>query len=125
MKAHSLRCLVWVAAAALLGLAIQAHGQDPAVAVTADPVVGALLELLRGGGLPAVLALVAWWARGAVGGGIPVAPITITVQLPPELLAELKRIRRAIEHDDDKRGRLSIARGDDSDSDDPPPSRAA
>lgn len=41
--------------------------------VTADPFAAALLALLQGGGLPAVLGLVAWWARGAVAsGGVPV-----------------------------------------------------
>lgn len=68
------RCLRSALVAALVGLAWTAYAQDPAPATAAamDPTTGLLVGLLQGGGLPAVLAAVAWWARGAVASGIPV-----------------------------------------------------
>lgn len=98
------------ALAALVGVAAVAWGQEAAepvqAAATGDPVTDLVLRLVSGGGLPAVLALVAWWARGQLGAGVPVV-----LQLHPEDRAELRRIRRALERADD--------------SDEPPPPRAA
>jgi hypothetical protein len=48
-----------------------------------------LTELLRGGGLPAVLAMLAWWARGALGTGIP-----LVVSLHAEDRELLRSLRR-------------------------------
>lgn len=103
---HGLRCLSWSGVAAVLGFAIVAHGQDPAQAAASagDPAVSTLIDLVSGGGLPAVLALLAWWARGALGAGVP-----LVVQLHPDDRALLRKGIRAIE------------RADNDDSDDPTP----
>ncbi len=110
VKGHT-RCTVGALLGALVGVAAVAHAQDPAdVVALADPSgISTLVELVSGGGLPAVLAVLGWLAGRW--GGIPVAPLTITVQLSPEDRAELKRARRALERADDDR----------SDSDDPAP----
>lgn len=52
------RCVVWAASGALLGASYTAWAQDPtAVAPLAvDPSTALLLDLLRAGGLPGVLA---------------------------------------------------------------------
>lgn len=113
-----LRCMSWAVAGAILGLAVVAYGQATATSPTeipsttagmTDPTVALVSQLLAGGGLPTVLALAAWWLRGAVGAGIP-----IVVQLHPDDRAELRRVRRAIEHDEDS---------DDSTPDGPPERR--
>lgn len=93
------RCLTWALGGLLLGLAVVAHGQDPTdVAVLADPgSLSLLVDLVSGGGLPAILALLGW----AVGrwGGVPV----------------VLRL-----HDDDRRLlRRSLGRHDPDDSDHP------
>lgn len=51
-----------------------AWAQEPTtvVATASDPTMQLVVDLLKGGGLPGVLALVAWWARGQLGAGIPV-----------------------------------------------------
>lgn len=100
-----LRCMSWAVAGAILGLAVVAYGQATATSPTeipsttagmADPTVGLISQLLAGGGLPTVLALAAWWLRGQLGAGIP-----IVVQLHPDSLAELRKVRRALEREDD------------------------
>lgn len=111
VKVHT-TCVIGALIGALVGLAAVAHAQDPTdVVALADPSgLSTLVELVSGGGLPAVLAVLGWLAGRW--GGIPVAPLTITVQLSPEDRAELKRARRALEREAQ------------DDSDDPPP-RAA
>ena len=68
-------CARWALAALIAGIAATtsiAWAQEPATAsMAADPGL-LLVELLKGGGLPAALAAAAWWARGVVGAGIPV-----------------------------------------------------
>lgn len=107
MKRHT-TCTLGALLGLVVGLAAVAHAQDPTdVVALADPSgLSTLVELVSGGGLPAVLAVLGWLAGRW--GGIPVAPLTITVQLSPEDRAELKRARRALEKADD-------------DSEDPPP----
>lgn len=92
------RCLTWALGGLLLGLAVVARGQDPTdVAVLADPTSMALLiDLLSGGGLPAVLALLGWAAHRW--GGLPV----------------VLRL-----HDDDRRLLRRLGRPDPDDSDHP------
>ena len=109
MKTHT-ACVIGALLGALVGVAAVAHAQDPTdVVALADPSgLSTLVELVSGGGLPAVLAILGWLAGRW--GGIPVAPLTITVVLSPEDRAELKRARRALEKADDDR----------SDSDEPP-----
>ncbi len=111
-----LHCLSWSIVAALLGFAAVAYGQDPGASVAGDPIMDTLVELVRGGGLPAVLAWLAWWARGALGAGVP-----LVVQLHPDSLAELRRLRRALERDgeDDERKRGAVSVTESSDGSDP------
>jgi hypothetical protein len=69
MTAH--RCVAWSATGAALGLAIVAHAQDPLTQLATDPSgVQVFTDLLSGGGLPAVLALLGWLAGRW--GGVPV-----------------------------------------------------
>lgn len=103
-----LQCVKWSLLAAILGFAAVAWGQaqEPTTAaVASDPIADYLVRLVSGGGLPAVLAVAAWWARGAVGAGVPVV-----VQLHEADRALVKRAVRAFERSDD--------------SDEPPPPRA-
>ena len=53
------------------------------------------MDLVRGGGLPLVLAYLAWWARGALGAGVP-----LVVQLHPDDRALFRRGIRAVEKDE-------------------------
>lgn len=97
-------CLRTAVLAALVGLVAtqsMAWAQDTpeAAAVVLDPGVLALIELVKGGGLPVVLAWVAWWLRGLMGAGIPV-----TVQLSDVDRALLRDARRDL----DAVGRLSL-----------------
>lgn len=68
----------WLVLVALWPLLAQAQDGPTGTAVP-DPLTSALVGLIRDGGLPAVLALAAWWARGVVTAGL-----SITVQLSPE-----------------------------------------
>lgn len=82
-----IRCGVWAVLGLVVGLAAVAYGADegaaaPATASTGDAAI--LLELVRSGGLPAVLAAVGWLLGR---GGIPVR-----IELSPadrELLEDL------------------------------------
>jgi hypothetical protein len=65
-----LRCLSWAACGVLAGCA--AYAQDPAASIPLDG-GGAFLELVRAGGLPAVLGFIGWMLGR---GGVPV-----TIQL--------------------------------------------
>lgn len=105
-----LHCLSWSLVAALLGVAVVAYGQDPAATASAgDPIVDTLVELVRGGGLPAVLAWLAWWARGALGAGVP-----LVVQLHADDRALIRRLIRAVDRDDEgKRGAVSVTESSD------------
>lgn len=81
------RCLVWAAGGGALGLALVARAQDPvAVAPAADPgSLSLLVDLIQGGGLPAVLALFGWLAGR---GGVPVV-----IRLSDEDRRLLRRLR--------------------------------
>jgi hypothetical protein len=108
-----LACLRWSIAAALVGVAAAAYSQTAADVSVApvgsgDPLADLLVRVVSGGGLPAVLALLAWWARGPLAHGLPV-----TVQLHPDDRAELRRWRR------------ELVQRQEPDSDDPTPPRAA
>lgn len=68
-------CVRWSVIGGLLGLAAVAWGQslpdDAAVAIaTADPSAAALVELVKGAGLPGVLAMLGWWLRGITQQGL-------------------------------------------------------
>lgn len=82
------RCLGWAALGVLVGLAISsARADDGAAAAASDPLVELVMRLTDHNGLSVVLGVIAWWARGKFGAGIPV-----TVRLADEdrqLLARL------------------------------------
>lgn len=82
-RARRIRLTSWflfVVVLALLAMPlVAAIAQDVAPVVPADPTYDLIARLLQGGGLPAVLALVAWWARGLLAAGL-----SITVQLSAE-----------------------------------------
>lgn len=69
-RAHP--CTRYAAMGLGLGLAATAWAQDPVSAgvTPVDPSMALLLDLIRGGGLPAVLAVVGWWVGR--GGGVKV-----------------------------------------------------
>lgn len=93
-----------------LGVAAVAYASstDPiAAAVSGDPTYDLIAHLVSGGGLPAVLAVLGWWLRGLLGSGLP-----ITISFAEE---DRRRIDRLLRHLD----------RDDSESDEPPPPKAA
>lgn len=83
------RCLVWAALGGLLGVAMTAHGQEVPVAPgsVSGGGVDDFLRLVNGGGLPAVLAMLAW-AAGRIGG------VPVMIHVHPDTLRAL--------HPDDK-----------------------
>lgn len=88
-----LSCVGWSIVGAVVGLAGVAWAQEasPSVAVASgDPTSDVLIRLLSGGGLPAVLAVVAWVLRGQLGHGVP-----IVVRLDPAVVRELRLLRKA------------------------------
>lgn len=88
-----LSCVRWSVVGAVIGLAGVAWAQEasPSVAVASgDPTSDVLIRLLSGGGLPAVLAVLAWVLRGQLGQGVP-----IVVRLDPTVVREIRLIRRA------------------------------
>lgn len=87
-----LACVVAPVAGVVLGLAATAYGQEAQPIVANDPTIDALVHLLQGGGLPAVLALLGWWGRGLLASGIPVR-----IELHTEDRRELRLLRRALD----------------------------
>lgn len=86
-------CVTFAAVGATLGLAAVAWAQEPNPAAQAalDPASLALVELLKGGGLPAVLAAIAWWLGRTAHQGL-----MLTVRLHDDdrrLLEDLRRNR--------------------------------
>lgn len=90
---RAISCLGWALVAVLLTVATVAWAQQGPVDHPVDTTqqVALLLGLpaplvwaAQNGGLPLVLAALAWWARGSVGklGGIPVV-VTIRPPTPP------------------------------------------
>lgn len=67
-------CARWLGLGAVLGLSAVAWAADPVVIpeALADPVLSWLVDLALRGGLPAILAVLGWWARGQVHEGIVV-----------------------------------------------------
>jgi len=65
-------CIKWALAGGVLGWALQAHGQDidQAYALT-DPNAAMLVAILENGGLPVVLAWVAWTLSRSLTGWVP------------------------------------------------------
>jgi hypothetical protein len=100
-----LACVVGPIAGVVLGLAATAYAQESPGIVANDPTVDAVVHLLQGGGLPAVLALLGWWGRGLLASGIP-----IRVELHTSDRAEIRRLRQALDR-----------REDSGTPDDPPP----
>jgi len=66
------QCVKWAAVGAVLGWAIQAHGQamDPVAAIS-DPTSTMLVGLVENGGLPMVLAYIAWTMSRSLTGWVP------------------------------------------------------
>jgi hypothetical protein len=101
MHRLSWSCVRWAVAALVVGVLAEvsiAWAQDRPMdseSLAHDPSVLLLVELLKGGGLPAVLAMAAWWARGLLGQGIPVV-----VQLSERDREVLSRLRTVGEHTD-------------------------
>lgn len=71
----------------LVAVALAQEAVPVTVPAVTDPLAAALLAVLQGGGLPAVLALAAWWVRGALASGVPV-----TVRLSDEDRTLLRRL---------------------------------
>jgi hypothetical protein len=95
--------LLSLAATAIGGCGLQAYAQDPVGTVpglSTDPSIALLLDLLGRGGLPLVLVVLAWQARGALGS------LTVTVELGDSTLRRLARRLRDPDGDtDDEPGR--------------------
>jgi hypothetical protein len=94
------RCVAWAGSGALLGLAWNAWAQaDPTVPAEAltDPGLHTLVELLQGGGLPAVVAILGWLA-GRWGG----VPLVVSLHADDRALLERasRRMAKALEDDD-------------------------
>lgn len=89
------KCTAWAVAGAVLGVAVVAWGQDTAPstgAAAADPTIPVLIELIKGGGLPTVLALLGWLASK---GGIPVV-----IRLSDEDRRAIRKLRPKPDPDD-------------------------
>ena len=69
------RCIRHALTGGLLGVAYTAWAQEPNAAVTADQ--GMLVELVRVGGLPGVIAWVAWNASRAWVGWVPTVRVVV------------------------------------------------
>lgn len=68
-------CVRWAFFALAFGVVATqgiAWAQESATASVPHDSGMIFIELLKGGGLPAALAALAWWARGVIGAGIPV-----------------------------------------------------
>lgn len=89
------RCAVWAVAGAILGFALVVWGQEPGSntgAGAVDPSIPVLIELIKGGGLPTVLALLGWLASK---GGIPVV-----IRLSDEDRRAIRKLRPKADPDD-------------------------
>jgi p-aminobenzoyl-glutamate transporter AbgT len=82
------RCVKWGLSGFLLTLAWQAWAQDGAVMI--DPTTSIVVELVKGGGLPAVVGLIAYFAGRGNG-------FTLTIGIAQPAMALLERGVRAIE----------------------------
>ncbi len=75
-------CIAWSVSAFVFALAAtawaQAQAAPPATAPTEDPGLAVLIAVLRSGGLPAVLAVIAWLVRGWLAN---LEHLTITVRM--------------------------------------------
>jgi hypothetical protein len=90
--------LTLVGLAILAAFAAVAHAQgvdEPLTAAVVDPTAALLVELLKGGGLPAVVGIVAWFGRGALAQGVPVV-----IRLADEDRALLRDLARRGDHTD-------------------------
>jgi len=96
------RCLTWAASGLALGVAAVAHAQDAVVAEVLATESSLVVELVRTGGLPAVLAALGWLLGR---GGIPlrVEPTRVVLELAPEDRALLGRVADALEGDERRR----------------------
>jgi hypothetical protein len=94
MSLKHTRCLGWALLGGILGVAMNAWGQDTivgdATVAALDPTTSLIVEMVRSGGLPGVLALIAWLAARA---GPPTIRV-IHVQDEASLADRLERLER-------------------------------
>lgn len=96
---HTLaRCSIAGALAGLLGFAMVAYGQDPSAppALASDPAFQTLWEAGKMLGLPGIMTVLGFWARGLLKTGVPVAP----VDLSPRTIRRLAKAIREADTDD-------------------------
>lgn len=70
---HIIRGIGWILAGALLGMAVNAYGQDtPGLVAEGDADLALVLRIANTFGLPGVAAAIAYWLRGLLANGITV-----------------------------------------------------
>lgn len=111
-----LRCFRWALAAAAVGLAWTAWAQQNAAppdalgSLAADPTTGIVVSLLQGGGLPAVLAVAAWWARGSLASGVPIV-VALSAEDRELLRKVVRHLARAVAEEHPKDDSLDKSGG--------------